>query len=206
MASVFTRKIEVLLFDLGGVLIELTGVPTMLDWSGESSEEVIWERWLSSTIVRKFEAGGCTPTEFSQGIIREFDLPVGAEVFLEAFTYWPKLPFQGAVEMLRDLKSAYTLVCLSNTNELHWNRFCEESELIQQFHFSFPSHLTGLLKPDRIVFEHIIDELAIEPSKILFFDDNQLNVDGAAAVGMQAVKANTCEGVKAHLQDMGIYP
>jgi|TARA_B100001971_G_C17857299_1_gene366511 hypothetical protein len=36
------NKIEVLLFDLGGVLIELSGVPTMLDWAGESSEEAIW--------------------------------------------------------------------------------------------------------------------------------------------------------------------
>lgn len=200
------NEIEVLLFDLGGVLIELTGVPTMLDWSGESSEEVIWERWLSSDIVRKFEAGGCEPMEFAQGIVSEFNLPVDAEVFIEAFTHWPKLPFDGAIELLRELKRSFTLVCLSNTNELHWNRFRDESDLMQQFHYSFPSHLTGLLKPDRIVFEHITKELAVDPSKILFFDDNQLNVDGAAAAGLQSLKTIACEGVKNHLKTQGILP
>ena len=199
------NEIEVLLFDLGGVLIELSGVPTMLDWSGESSEEAIWERWLSSSTVRRFEAGGCTPTEFAQGMVAEFNLPVPADVFIEAFTYWPRQPYQGAVEMLSELRGSFTLACLSNTNELHWNRFCEESELIQQFHHSFPSHLTGMLKPDRIVFEHIAEELSIEPSRILFFDDNQLNVDGAAAAGLRAVKAIAFDGVKTHLHAQGIY-
>lgn len=200
------NEIEVLLFDLGGVLIELSGVPTMLDWSGESSEEVIWERWLSSDIVRKFEAGGCEPMEFAHGIVREFNLPVDADAFIEAFTYWPKLPFEGAVELLRELRRSFTVVCLSNTNELHWTRFCDESELIEQFHYSFPSHLTGLLKPDRTVFEHITKKLAIDPAKILFFDDNQLNIDGAAAAGLQALKTIACEGVKTHLHAQGIRP
>jgi|TARA_Y100000310_G_scaffold326357_1_gene391156 putative hydrolase of the HAD superfamily len=198
--------IEVLLFDLGGVLIELSGVPTMRDWSGETSDEMIWQRWLSSAIVRKFEAGGCTPMEFADGIVEEFDLPVSAEEFIQAFTHWPKLPFSGAVEMLKELRPSFTLACLSNTNELHWDRFCEESDLMQQFHHSFPSHLTGLLKPDRIVFDHVKDELAIEPSKILFFDDNQLNVDGAMEAGLCALKTIACDGVKTHLRAEGILP
>lgn len=198
------HKIEVLLFDLGGVLIELSGVPTMLDWAGVSSEETIWQRWLSSAAVRKFEAGGCTPMEFARGIVREFELPVSEAAFIEAFTRWPKLPFDGAVAMLRELRRSFTLVCLSNTNELHWSRFCRESDLIQQFHHSFPSHLTGMLKPDRIAFEHVKDELAVDPAKILFFDDNQLNVDGAAAVGLQALITIGCDGVKAHLRAQGI--
>ena len=200
------NKIEVLLFDLGGVLIELSGVPTMLDWAGESSEEAIWQRWLSSATVRRFEAGECSPMEFAVGMVGGFSLPVTAEEFIQAFTHWPKLPFSGAVELLSMLRSSYTVACLSNTNELHWNRFCEESDLMQQFHHSFPSHLTGMLKPDRTVFEHVTTELAIDPSKILFFDDNQLNVDGARAAGLRALKTIACDGVKTHLQAEGIFP
>ncbi len=38
--------IEVILFDLGGVLIELVGVETMLEWSpGVASNEIHWQRF-----------------------------------------------------------------------------------------------------------------------------------------------------------------
>lgn len=46
-------KIQVALFDLGGVLVELRGVPTMLAWLDHRvSLEELWKLWLSSPTVR----------------------------------------------------------------------------------------------------------------------------------------------------------
>src|SRR6516225_9700215 len=65
-------QIDVVLFDVGGVLVELRGIATMLGWFGGSvSVEDMWRLWLSSPVVRRFETGRTTPDEFAEQIIRE---------------------------------------------------------------------------------------------------------------------------------------
>lgn len=45
--------IGVILFDLGGVLIELAGVEKMLEWSeGVVSTDELWRRWLLKKRLR----------------------------------------------------------------------------------------------------------------------------------------------------------
>jgi len=81
--------IEVVLFDLGGVLVELTGVPVLLGWLNHSMDaEALWRYWLASPAVRRFELGQTTAKEFGAAMVRELDLPVTPDVFLEAFTQW----------------------------------------------------------------------------------------------------------------------
>jgi hypothetical protein len=56
--SLSTRPIRVILFDLGGVLVELTGVSTLLSWTESLiTPEIVWKTWLSSPAVRQFETG-----------------------------------------------------------------------------------------------------------------------------------------------------
>ena len=63
---------DVVLFDLGGVLIELAGVPIWQSWTGADNEAEVWERWLRSTAVRRFESGRAGADEFAREIIAEF--------------------------------------------------------------------------------------------------------------------------------------
>src|ERR1700722_2974295 len=50
--------IQVLLFDVGGVLVELSGVETMLEWLGRRvTADELWRMWLQSVPVRQFETG-----------------------------------------------------------------------------------------------------------------------------------------------------
>ena len=92
------------------------------------------------------------------------------------------------VELLRSLSPRPQLVSLSNTNALHWGYVCGELGLGPLFDQHFPSHETGLMKPDREVFEHVARSLGGPPERMVFLDDNQLNVDAARAAGMQAYR------------------
>ncbi len=50
--------VRVVLFDLGGVLVEFTGPATLLRWlGGRLTPEQLWPMWLGSSVVREFEAG-----------------------------------------------------------------------------------------------------------------------------------------------------
>jgi hypothetical protein len=61
-----STRIGVLLFDVGGVLVQLSGIETMLDWLGNSmTAEELWVKWLRSASVRQFETGQTQASAFA---------------------------------------------------------------------------------------------------------------------------------------------
>jgi HAD superfamily hydrolase (TIGR01509 family) len=112
--------------------------------------------------------------------------------------------YPGAVDLLRQLSSAYTLGCLSNTNVLHWQRGRTVMQLDTLFDYTFVSCETGLLKPDGAAFQHVIRHTGSAPEQIVFFDDSQRNVDSAAATGMVACKTAGIEEVYRALRALAI--
>jgi HAD superfamily hydrolase (TIGR01509 family) len=196
---------DVLLFDLGGVIVELSGVPVWRRWLGDRlSDREIWEGWLHSPAVRRFESGGCDAAEFAVALVEEFALPVDGPTFLEHFEQWPRGTFPGALELLAELRERHRLACFSNTNALHWPRFLDDLGLGEAFHHCFASHELGALKPDREAFERVLRALACAPERVLFLDDNQLNVDGARRAGLDAHVARGPEGARALLTRLGL--
>ncbi|MBQ74410.1 MAG: hypothetical protein CMQ20_05205 [Gammaproteobacteria bacterium] len=196
------REIETLLFDLGGVLVELTGIAGMMSWSNLDEEEIS-HRWMHSAAVRRFESGNCTAVDFCSEMVDEFSLSTSPENFRKAFQAWP-VPYPGVCELLERLSTKFRMVCLSNTNHLHWERFTTESELLSHFHITLPSHITGKMKPDPEVYYHALDVLGVHPNSIFFMDDNQLNIDAALAVGIQAELTRSPSGVIENLNEKGL--
>lgn len=198
-------QIDVIMFDLGGVLVELAGVPTMLRWLDHTlGVEDLWRRWLLSPAVRRFERGQGTAEAFAHAVIHEFALPVSAEVFLGEFTGWPRNLYPGVLPLLDVLRSSYTLACFSNNNALHWDRICTGMGLGAYFTHRFSSHLIGHLKPDREAFTFVLATLGCAPRHVLFLDDNRLNIDAARAVGINARRTVGFAEVPAALAENGI--
>jgi FMN phosphatase YigB (HAD superfamily) len=181
-----TTLFDVLLFDLGGVLIELTGVAQMREWAQIASDEELWRRWLASPSVRQFETGLATREEFAAALCAEFALPIGGDDFLAAFALWPSRAFSGAHDLLAALAARHRLAVLSNNNAVHWERISRDMGLGEYFSATFLSHEIGLIKPDRAAFEHVVAALGCAPERILFLDDNLINVEQAREVGMIA--------------------
>lgn len=199
------KDIKVLLFDIGGVLVELGGMQTMHEWTRfQYNTQDLMDHWLLSPAVRKYESGKCSARTFSEEIICEFDLPVSTDVFMEAFKQWPSRLFDGVKELLLQLGKNYTLVSLSNTNDMHWPRIVETLGLEPLFSHHFPSHLTGLLKPDKEAFEQICRSLDIKPASTLFFDDSRRNIDAARELGLHTAHVRGISEVKAFLHASGL--
>ena len=199
-------RIEALLFDLGGVFIELVGVERMLQWCPALPDiATLWRRWLASPAVRAYESGKCTRAQFAQSVIDEFTLPVQPQAFLDEFTLWPRRLHDDAPSLLRALKPHFRLASLSNTNELHWERFDRDWQLPSYFHANFPSYAVGRLKPDADYFEHVLDAMNVEPERALFIDDNTLNVEAAARLGIHARQAVGPAGVRAVLAELELH-
>jgi len=199
------KDIRVLLFDVGGVLVQLSGVEVMLEWLGHRiSVDELWRRWLQSEPVRSFETGQIDADEFAIGVTAEFGLAVEPRQFLESFTHWPTGLYPGTLEMLARIPRSYQRVVLSNSNALHWPRVQNEMKLGAAFDTHFVSHLTGRIKPDAAAFEQVVESLGCSPASVLFLDDNLLNVDAAKRLGMQAIRVQGIDETQRALVELKI--
>jgi putative hydrolase of the HAD superfamily len=181
-----TPRIEFVLFDLGGVLIEPGGVTPMRELSRIDTDEELWARWLGCPWVRRFEAGLCSPEDFAAGMVADWELELESAAFLREFSGWANAPYPGALELVTAVREDVGLGCLSNMNQVQWHASYEASAITEDFALCFLSFELGLVKPDREVFEAVASRLPVPPERVLFLDDNAVNVTGAEASGFVA--------------------
>lgn len=194
------------LFDLGGVLVQLGGVPQMLALSGIEDEDELWRRWIDCPWVRAFEQGRCSPDDFAAGVVREWGLDVPAGVFLERFEGWPEQLYDGAVGLVEEVAGQCRVGCLSNTNELHWGVMDSRWGLADHFEELFLSYRLNLVKPDPQIFVHVAAVLGLAPERILFLDDNRANVDQARTVGLGSALVRGPGQARTALVEHGVLP
>jgi glucose-1-phosphatase len=200
------HPIRVVLFDVGGVLVEVSGVSTMLGWMGNRiTPEELWRMWLRSPVVRAFETGRTTPAVFADQLIAEMELPIGADTLLEQFTRFTQGLLPGALELVGRVPRRYTRATLCNTNSLQWPRLMNDRRLREAFDHHFASHLTGKIKPDEEAFHHVIRSLHCAPKEVLFLDDNRLNVEAAQRVGIRAAVVKGVAAAERALEEAGVF-
>jgi glucose-1-phosphatase len=198
------RRADLVLFDLGGVLIELGGVQALGEMAGIGSDDAVWRRWLTSPWVRRFESGGCSAGEFSHGVVAEWGLAVPPEQFLELFRAWPIGPLPGSSELLADVRQAVPIGCLSNTNSVHWEDQTRRWPLLGMFDYRFLSFDLGEVKPDAAIFQAVADRLPVDRGRILFLDDNALNTEAARSFGFIAEQVAGPAEARRALADHGV--
>lgn len=180
------EPVQVVLFDLGGVLTEQGVTVGMCALAGLASEDEAFDRWLTCRWVRSFESGACTASEFAAGVVDDWSLSVSADEFLEAFRGWAIAPFAGSIELVRETATRVRVGCLSNTSAVHWEERVSCWGLAELFEFPILSYRLGLTKPDAEIFELAARMVGCEAQGILLLDDSATNVDAARRAGMRS--------------------
>lgn len=204
--------VKAILFDLGGVLVDFVGLDEIRNIMPATHELCtaapgdIRSRWITSPAVSAFERGDLSPGSFAANMVEEWELQVDPQRFLEIFTSWIKGTLPGTEALLADLRPHFTLACLSNTNEVHWEKLLNDCGLGSQLHNHYASHLIRRLKPDPDIFRFACEDLGFEPHEIIFFDDGEENVSGAERFGLSAYKVHNPNQISAKLADLGLSP
>jgi len=194
---------DVLLFDLGGVLIDFAGFdelgPLMPDAVDRGE---VRRRWIESKSVQLFERAEITPQQFARGVVRELQLDLSADEFITAFIGWARGLYPEARSLLDRLQGTCCLACLSNSNELHTPLHRRSMEpLLDRYYFSDE---IGLVKPEREIFDYVVSDLDVLPERIAFFDDTAINVVAARHVGMRAYEVDGIAELESQLQGLGV--
>jgi putative hydrolase of the HAD superfamily len=198
------RDVDFVLFDLGGVLIELGGFASFQEMVGVASDEQVWHQWLASPWVRRFEQGRCSAVEFSVGVVAEWQLDLSPERFLEVFRDWPIGPFPGTQSLLDDVQALVPIGCLSNTNSMHWDHQLAQWPLLAMFDRTFLSFELGLVKPDLDIFRAVADQLPAPRERVLYLDDVALNADAARTFGFRSERVRGPDECREVLAELGL--
>ncbi|WP_346836804.1 HAD-IA family hydrolase [Microbulbifer sp. SAOS-129_SWC] len=196
-------EIELVLFDLGGVLVDLRPTPFPEEWlpDGQTFDDL---DWFKSDTAQQFECGTLTPQQFAVALQRELGVKIDTRALLAEFTRWPIGLRSGAHELLISLRQHCNLAALTNTNALHWPRLVDEFRLPPYFDAMFASHQMQLAKPDPRAFRQVSDTLGTAPERILFFDDNAANIAAAAALGLNGRRVTTIAQIANGLREYGV--
>lgn len=194
-------EVEVLLFDLGGVLVDYSGVRDIRPLLPAVASEVeISERWSRCPHTASFCLGKLSGQEFGERFVREWGIAMAPELFVEEFRGWSRSLLPGAAELLAVLRPRFRLAALSNSNELHWERNATLG-ITDLFEVAISSHQVGLAKPDPRIYLAALARLKVAPEAVMFFDDLDANVAAARRLGIRAFRVDGVEGIRATLKD-----
>lgn len=194
---------KVLIFDLGGVVIDLFVDRTFAAMAalGVPADMLTERGCLMDSMMMQFDRGDITADEMF-GYIKSF-LPAtvrektGEGLDGEIQRVWNlmlgDIPAD-KLQRLAALRSAgYRVVMLSNTNSGHWPRieqlFIEAGGKLPSecFDALYLSYLMRRRKPEPGIFLTLLESEGVEAADCLFFDDSAENCAAARALGIDAV-------------------
>ncbi|HMJ47532.1 MAG TPA: HAD family phosphatase [Ferruginibacter sp.] len=186
--------IKNIIFDLGGVLVDINYHLTANAFKkiGFSNFDELYSQYIATDLFENFETGKITEDDFYGEIMRIDTKGNNKEAIMGAWNAM-LLGFRTAsFDFLQTLKGKYNLYLLSNTNTIHlaeFNRiFTEQTgypNINSFFTKAYYSHLVGLRKPYKEMYNYVLQDADIKPGETLFIDDSSHNIEGAALVGIK---------------------
>jgi len=194
----FLENIEAIIFDLGGVIINIDFNLTLQALEKYTHKKFGEGEYLTKhPIFYEFETGQLTEEEFFEELANTYELVASKQELVEAWnTLLLDIPPQ-RIELIASLSSSYRTFILSNTNPTHLREVenilgrqteaCSLKEIVHKPYYSFEMQKA---KPEAAIYKQVIEENKLNPQHTLFVDDSQANIEGAKTLGIQTLHIN----------------
>lgn len=187
-------SVNTLVFDLGGVVINLSYEKTYKAFSQLSGRTVneIAEMAQQLDEFKLYEKGKLSDDSFRDFVKHCIGIEANdAEIDTAWNAMLLDIPAYRLKTLLK-LRESYQVFLLSNTNAIHLRAFNNivkkvsgKPTLEHCFDKTYYSHEMGMRKPDLEIYQYVINENALVPAHTLFFDDLVPNLAGASQAGLQ---------------------
>ena len=202
------KNIKNIVFDLGGVLVDLDFKNAIngLQQAGFANVKEQLQAFDQDGIFQKFELGEINADEFRTAIRENSTVTLTDE---EVDTLWNSMLLEvprKKLELILELRGKYMVYLLSNTNSIHWDYVCNNAfnyrgfrvnDYFEETFLSFEMHLA---KPDKAIFEKVLEEANLLPEETLFIDDSEANCKAASELGIHTHHYHIGEDLKELLE------
>lgn len=186
------KNIKNIVFDLGGVLIDLDfdrALKAFRKAGFENIEEQL-QSFNREGVFMQYEQGNITSEEFRSAIRKQARVSLTDR---EIDDMWNlillNIPHE-KLKLILELRGKYMVYLLSNTNQIHWDYTCNHAftyhgfrvkDYFEETFLSFEMHLA---KPDKAIFERMLQEANLLPEETFFIDDSEANCKAAEELGI----------------------
>ncbi len=198
---------DVLLFDLGRVVLDIDFDRTLACWAGYAGCEPadLVGRFLRDDLYKGHERGEIDDATFFAGLRRSLRIDVPDQQFLEGWNAIFVGEMAGIAPLLARAAQRVPLYAFSNTNHAHAMHFSQHfADVLGHFREIFLSSTIGLRKPDADAYDHVVKVIGVPAARIVFFDDLMENIEGARASGLTAVHVTSTRDVADALAAMDL--
>lgn len=204
-----TAAPEALLFDLGGVLVEIDFGRALNAWAPYSalSQTELRKSFTHDLQYERHERGEIEAAEYFGHLARTLQLtasPEQIECGWNAIFVGEILQTRMLVEAMRGILPCYAF---TNTNASHmatWSKLFPG--VVGAFDRVFASHELGLRKPERAAFDRICLLTGASAASVIFFDDLPENIQAAESAGLQGVLVRSPDDVALALRSLSHGP
>jgi len=197
-------KIESVIFDWGGVLID-DPRPGLLRYCANAfgvSEELYTP--VHDSFLDPFQKGLISEEAFYREISRKLDKPAPevTSLWSQAFraAYMPRREVFALASSLHD--KGYKTALLSNTERDAAEFFLELN--YEMFDVLVFSCMEGVAKPERRIYEIAIERLDTRADRSVFIDDRLDYVQGAKDTGLNVILFKNLDQIKRELAALGM--
>lgn len=189
------KKIKNLIFDLGGVILDIkrTNCVAALTALGMENAGEFLGDYIQKGPFLQLENGAITAAQFRDEVRKHIQHPVTDTQIDEALgKFLIGIPVK-RLRMLENLHERFNLYILSNTNPIMWDQgikqFFESDGHNREYYFDgeVASFKAGCVKPHAEIFQYAIDHLGIDPAESIFYDDSTDNTEAAGKLGFNTV-------------------
>lgn len=195
-------SIKNLIFDLGGVIIDLSIDETLDSFATLAGvdKQIIHKLYNSAPEFLSYETGHLTDHEFRSFINQHCTTPGSDDSIDKCWNGMLSGLPANKLDLILSLKEKYNVYLLSNTNAIHLKYINDVMlpripgalpSLDDYFHRAYYSHIMGKRKPHTDIFEEVLADSGLKANETLFLDDNHDNIIGAGKVGIKTAFVNT---------------
>ena len=191
-------SVDVLLFDLGRVVLDINFDSVMATWAGHAgcTPADLASRFVVNDSFKHHETGRIDDAAFFADLRQSLGIELSDAQFLEGWNAIFAGEMPGVAPLLAGAAQRLPLYAFSNTNPAHVAHFSQAyADVLGHFRKIFLSSSIGLRKPDAEAYDHVVKAIGVPASRILFFDDSAANIEGARARGLCAIHVTSMEDV-----------
>jgi 2-haloacid dehalogenase len=199
------NNINAIIFDFGGVLIDWNPRYMYQDEFEESSE---MENFLSKVCTDDWNLQQDKGRSLAEGTrILQDKFPEHVVKIQLYYDKWEKM-IKGYipqnVTILRKLKEKYKLYGLTNWSAETFPIVFKRYSFFKLFDGIVISGEEKLIKPDKKIFERMLERYHLEAKNSLFIDDNMNNIQAAKEIGFATIHVQEKTDLKTELTAMGL--
>lgn len=187
-------ELSTIIFDLGEVIVDLDTTAVLKEFHQLTGLDavILKDRLINTPYLFQYETGQIDDETF----VKEMNSLLGANITYEEFKHAWNLMIKDIpvkrLEFIKKLKKTHQVFILSNTNYMHEDKF--EKIMIERIgqsmmnlaDIAYYSHRIGYRKPNHDIYQFVIEENSMDPSKAIFLDDREDNILAAREVGLRA--------------------